>query len=1022
MPAPKEILELIERFDRNAEAYRSGQYNETQLRREFLDPFFDALGWDVNNRQGNAEAYKDVIHEDAIKVGGATKAPDYCFRIGGTRKFFVEAKKPFVNVKDDVGPAFQLRRYAWSAKLPLSILTDFEEFAVYDCRSKPSLSDKSSAARTLYINYKDYEKSWPEISSIFSRDAILKGSFDKYAETSRAKKGTTEVDASFLKEIESWRDILARNLAARNPNLSQRDLNFCVQRTIDRIIFLRICEDRGIENYGALRALLNGERSYKRLCEIFHRADERYNSGLFHFQMEKDRAEPPDDLTLGLNIEDKPLKDIIKNLYYPESPYEFSVLPADILGQVYEQFLGKVIRLTAGHRAVVEDKPEVKKAGGVYYTPTYIVDYIVKNTVGKLLEDKTPKQVAKIKILDPACGSGSFLIGAYQRLLDWHRDWYVLDGAQKWATGRIPTLYQASGGDWRLTTAERKRILLNNIFGVDIDPQAVEVTKLSLLLKVLEGENEQTISSQLKFFHERALPDLGSNIKCGNSLIGPDFYSQAGQLSLLDDEERLRINIFDWQAEFPEIVKAGGFDAVIGNPPYIRIQTMKEWAPVEVEVYKQSYTAASSGNYDIYVVFVEKGLNLLNKNGRLGFILPHKFFNAQYGEPLRRLLAKGRHLSHVVHFGDQQIFAGATTYTCLLFLDRAGSKECQFVKVNDLAEWLTSAKATVGAVPAANITSDEWNFSVGKGASLFERLSKMPVKLGGVSTRMYQGPITSADTVYLFKEFRAGRNKRTTDVFSKELNEWVTLESLILKPVVRSGDIHRYQAEATALVLFPYEVKNCAARLFSQPEMQGNYPLIWKYLNRNKQVLENRENGAFKDMQWYRFGRTQNLGLWEQPKLLIPYMITKLAAYLDKSDNYYFINVTTGGYGITSDEKSGSLVYLCGLLNSRLLDFYLKQVSTTFHGGYFAANKQYIEQLPICPINFSYPAKKSRHDKMVSLVEQMLALHKKLAATKNEHDKTALQRQIDATDKQIDTLVYELYELTEDEIKIVEGE
>ena len=389
MSVPQEIIALTERFERNREAYTSGQYNETQLRREFLDPFFEALGWDVNNKKGYAEAYKDVIHEDAIKIGGYTKAPDYCFRIGGVRKFFVEAKKPSVNLKDDISPAFQLRRYAWSARLPLSILTDFDEFVVYDCRIKPDKADKPSTARILYITYSEYQKRWDEISSIFSLDAILKGSFDKYVESGKGKKGTAEVDAAFLKEIESWRELLARNIALRNPSLTQRELNFSVQQTIDRIIFLRICEDRGIEEYGRLLSVLNGANVYQRLCQLFRRADEKYNSGLFHFTREKDREEP-DELTLNLAIDDNPLKDIIKGLYYPDSPYEFSVLPADILGQVYEQFLGKVIRLTDGHRAVVEDKPEVKKAGGVYYTPTYIVDYIVKNTVGALLGNATP--------------------------------------------------------------------------------------------------------------------------------------------------------------------------------------------------------------------------------------------------------------------------------------------------------------------------------------------------------------------------------------------------------------------------------------------------------------------------------------------------------------------------------------------------------------------------------------------------------------------------------------------------------
>src|SRR6266568_68073 len=643
MPAPPVIADLVERFDQQLEAYQSGRYNETQLRREFVDPMFKAFGWDMDNVSGYAEAYKDVIHEDAIKIGGATKAPDYCFRIGGTRKFFLEAKKPSVDIKSDAHPALQLRRYAWSAKLPLSVLTDFEEFAAYDCRVKPALSDNAATARVLYFRFPEYISRWEEIEKIFSRESILKGSFDKFAESTKAKRGTAEVDDAFLDEIEKWRADLAANLALRNPALSQRDLNFSVQRTIDRIVFLRICEDRRIEVYGRLQALLNGEHTYRRLYQLFREADERYNSGLFYFQKEKDRVEPPDDLTPGLEIEDAVLKKIIRRLYYPESPYEFSVLPADILGQVYEQFLGKVIRLTEGHRAKVEDKPDVKKAGGVYYTPTYIVDYIVRNTVGKLLENKATKQAAKLRILDPACGPGSFLIGAYQYLLDWHRDWFASHDPKKLATGRNPVLYQAPGGEWKLTTTERKRILLQNIFGVDIDAQAVETTKLSLLLKVLEGESEQTLATQLRFYHERALPDLGRNIKCGNSLIGPDFYDQQ-EMDFLDEEERYRINVFDWNVEFREIMKAGGFDAVIGNPPYIRSQTLGE---MQRRYYERKFTTATA-TYDIYVLFFEQGLSLISKQGRVGMILPNKFFTTDYGKGLRKLLTEPNRIEEIV--------------------------------------------------------------------------------------------------------------------------------------------------------------------------------------------------------------------------------------------------------------------------------------------------------------------------------------------------------------------------------------
>ena len=1021
MPAPSEIRELIERFELNLAAYTSGSYNETQLRREFIDPFFKALGWDVDNTAGHAEAYKDVIHEDAIRIGGAMKAPDYCFRIGGTRKFFVEAKKPAVDISGDAAPAYQLRRYAWSAGLPLSILTDFEALAVYDCRIKPDHADRASTARILYVPFREYKARWDEIAAIFSKQAVLKGTFDRYAESARLKKGSAGVDEAFLKEIETWRDLLARNIALRNPELSQRELNAAVTLTINRIIFLRICEDRGIEPYGQLQGLLNGQGVYKRLIEIFYRADDRYNSGLFHFRPEKDRTAPPDCLTLGLEIDDKTLKEILRGLYYPESPYEFSVLPADILGRVYEQFLGKVIRLTAGHQAKVEDKPEVKKAGGVFYTPKTIVDFIVARTVGRLLENRTPPQADRLRILDPACGSGSFLIQAYQFLLDWYRDRYVEASPEKRAKGKRPSLYQDVGGEWRLTTTERKRILLNNILGVDIDPQAVEVTKLSLLLKVLEGESGETLASQLKLFHERALPDLSANIRCGNSLIGPDFYD--GELpDLLSEEDRYRINCFDWKTEFPEVFTAGGFDAVIGNPPYIRIQTMKEWAPLEVEFYKTAFASAGKGNYDIYVTFVEKGLGLLNAKGHLGFILPHKFFNAQYGEPLRDLLAKGKHLSEVIHFGDAQVFAGATTYTCLLFLDKAGSGSCRFTKVEDLESWRQTKGGIEGAISAASVTAAEWNFTVGRGADLFENLRRMPVKLENVTARIFQGIKTSADKIYILEE--RGREKSPSGrvkIYSRESDKEFWLESDLLHPLIKGGDSRRYHLQRThRLILFPYATReNGSAGLIPEPIFKSEYPLTWAYLLEHKSFLENRENGKMRGSHWNAYGRTQALDVMPLPKIFTPDIAARSSFSLDENGDIFFTGGVAGGYGILVSPDF-SREYLLGLLNSRLLEWFLRKTATQMRGGYYSYESRFIRHLPIRPIDFADPTERERHDRMVALVEEMLSLHRQLAAARTEHEQTSLKRQIDATDRRIDRLVYDLYNLTDEETRIVE--
>jgi len=1017
MSIPSIISELVEKFELHKDSYTSGIYNEAQLRIEFIDPFFEALGWDINNKQGYAENYKEVIHEDAIKVGGVTKAPDYCFRIGGVRKFFLEAKKPSVDIKEAIHPAYQLRRYAWSAKLPLSILTDFEEFAIYDCRIKPSPADKSSIARTLYLKYSDYINKWDDITNIFSKDAILKGSFDKYVETTKIKKGTAEVDDAFLKEIESWRDILARNIAIRNPQLTQRELNFSVQQTIDRIIFLRICEDRGIENYGRLQALLNGTQIYLRLGELFRMADERYNSGLFYFRKESGRFGSPDELTLNLTIDDNTLKEIIKNLYYPDSPYEFSVLPAYILGYVYEQFLGKVIRLTAGHRAVVEEKPEVRKAGGVYYTPTYIVDYIVKNTVGKLVENKTPNEVEKLRILDPACGSGSFLLGAYQYLLDWHQNWYTKNNPEKWLKGRNPRLVERRKGDFRLTTPERKRILLNNIYGVDIDPQAVEVTKLSLLLKVLEGETEETIIQQLKLFHERALPDLANNIKCGNSLIGPDFYENQ-QMDLFNEEERYRINAFDWNTEFSEIMKDGGFDAVIGNPPYIRIQGLKEWAPKEVEFYKNYYVSASKGNYDIYVVFVERGLSLLNPNGLLGFILPHKFFNSKYGEPLRTLISKGKQLAEIVYFSAEQVFAGATTYTCLMFLKKTSSKECHIIKVKNISEWLTNGKFQEGIINSDLIKGNEWNFIVGDHSKLFDKINKTNLKLGNIAD-IFVGLQTSADKVFILNLIK--EEEKFLILFSKSLNCECNLEKDLMHPIVSGTDVVRYSMLPNRqYILFTYDINNEKANLILLDKISKLYPKTMEYILKNQKILENREHGKFKNNQWYRLGRSQNLGIQGRIKICIPRLLKKLYATIDSVGTHFLDNVDVGGVSLKNIYKEQSLYFLLGLLNSNLLNWYFSFVGGTFRGGWLSANRQFLSQLPIRIIDFSNKNDKEHYDTVLASVDRMLELNKQLRLSKTEHDKIVINRQIEATDKQIDRLVYELYGLTEEEIETIE--
>ena len=1024
MAVPEAIQKLVEKYTFHRDAYLRGQekFNEQQLRQDFLDPLFHALGWDVNNDKGHSEAYREVMLGEPFRVRGKTQYFDYTFRIGNQRKFIVEAKKPSVKIKDDNEAALQVRQYAWNTKLQLSILTNFEEFAVYDCTIKPENSDAANRGRIEYFTYNELPEKWEYLESIFSQESILRGSFDKYALSNKGKKGTAGVDDDILTEIESWRSDLAKNIAIRNAGLSVEELNSIVQRTIDRILFLRICEDRGIEEYPTLHKLLEGEHTYARLCDLFRHADEKYNSGLFHFQQEQDSDELPDTLSLSVTIDDKVLKGVIKRLYYPETPYLFSVIPPAILGHVYEQFLGKVIRLTPAHRAEVDYKPEVKKAGGVFYTPQYIVEYIVKHTVGELVKDKTPRDVAKLRILDPACGSGSFLIGAYQFLLDWHRDWYIANlvpvfkeknsvadpavlallpeaaprGKKKLSQVELPIYKAGSSGDatrtrsdWRLTTAEKKRILLNNIYGVDIDQQAVEVTKLSLLLKVLEEENEENIDKQLKLFAERALPSLHDNIKCGNSLIGWDVMTPE-----MSADEIKRINPFDWDTEFADIVKVGGFDAVIGNPPYVRMESLER----SFKEYAQKNYTSFSGRADLYVYFIEKAHGLLNKKGSFGIICASKFMRAKYGINLRNFIVKNFKLLEIIDFGELPVFQNASTFPAIFIAQNESVKEQKFVyssiKRLDFSSLSEEIKLIGKMKDNRSLDSVNWTLADENEIELITKMNSKGKPLGDViGHKIFRGIVSGLTKAFVI-------DKQTRDTLIENNPE----SAEIIKPFLNGKDIRRYHIDfKNSFLIFTYHgIK------------MDRYPAIINHLLPFKNELKERAT----EQEWYelqqpQFGLKQFL---ENPKIILPDIAKESRMTYDTQSHF----VSNTVYFIPTTD-----LYLCGILNSKLIFNYYKRISTVIgdadKGGRLRWFVQDVERIPIRTINFADPADKDRHDLMVTLVTQMLDLNKKQQEARLEQEKTLLSRQIEATDAAIDKLAYELYGLTPEEIAIVEG-
>jgi len=970
------LRELTALFSLNIAQYKGGQYDEANTRADFIDKFFTILGWDITNSQGFSENYRDVIREDRVKVNGSQKAPDYGFRIGGVRKFFVEAKKPAVNIKDAVEPAYQLRRYAYTAKLPLSILTNFAEFAVYDTRIKPNKNDKASVARVFYCTFDQYEQLFDFIRDTFSKDAILKGSFDKYIEENKNKRGTLEVDAEILALVEEWRIELAKNIAKNNSNLlSIYDINTVVQRIIDRVMFIRIAEDKGIEEANLLLSVSKDQHVYKKLVLIFAKANAKYNSGLFA------RVDWID----MVDIDDKVLSNIIVNLYYPECPYEFSVLPIEILGSIYERFLGKTIKFRTikgdTRTVIIEEKPEVKKAGGVYYTPQYIVDYIVQNTVGEKIKDKTPQEISGVRICDPACGSGSFLVGAYQYLLDYHLNYYTQTKNVKVAL-KEGKIYETAFRYYNLTVAEKQRILGNNIFGVDIDGQAVEVTKLSLYLKLLENESGESIGELFKYSDMTLFLSLEDNIKCGNSLVGTDFYAQT-ELELTDDN-RIKVNCFDWEKEFPSIFKTGGFDAVIGNPPYFNIQTLG--AGSEIAAYIQrKYADIWQDKSDILFYFLAKAMRI--SKGNIGFILSNAFLFSDKAQRLRNEIVNDGRLAQIVNFEQFQVFVGANITTGI-FIFHYKHSGVQSAVLKNKTYNVEEVRKYI------NDKANYFNVKIKKDA-VFALVDSNTVKIN----KKIDGDHPLLQNICLVGK---GMETATNDVFVFPAYPKKFPKRFIKKRMIGENIERYFLRDNPDFLLYFEDVENIEDLPVS----------IQNHLNDNKKALKERATVKNEGRVWWRYSRPMHREYYNLPKIWCSYRSKDNAFVLDETSDYIGLTNTTVIFGTNDDY---SLKYLLAILNSKLFAYRYKSIAKQTGSGVF-------EYLPNSLGKFPIPkADQKTQDKVSALTDKMLELKKKEAAEKNPQLKTMVSRQIDGVDKAIDVFVYGLYGLTDDEIDMVEG-
>jgi len=1006
------VQTLAQDFDAQKDFYLSPKYQEAEVRKEFIDKFLIALGWDVNHdRQKNP--YEQEVKIERKEHGISQRRADYAFYLAPNFrdvKFYMEAKKPFGDIATPDN-YFQTIRYGWNSQTPVAALFDFEQFEIVDCRFKPNLETalQHNLKRFKYTEYADREK-FAEIYWLFSREAVAGGSLEKYAESLPKKRGAAkrglsaggdqEVDEAFLADLDAHRDALAHIFKNHNPKLDGEKLTEATQRTLDRLVFIRFLEDKLIEPQNLVARF--GERggAWGDFIAASRRLDGIYNGIVFK---KNDILDSP-----TFKVDDDQLSGICKKLSHVNSAYDFNTIPIHILGSIYERFLGKVIVAT-DKRARVEEKPEVRKAGGVYYTPEYIVRYIVENTVGKLIEGKTPAQIAEMRFADIACGSGSFLLGVYDLLIRHHTKFYNENPGKAKKGDVMP---REDG--LHLSLQKKREILVNNIFGVDIDNQAVEVAQLSLYLKLLQDETPGSTRQYILDFEQQALlPTLNKNIVCGNSLIGTDILSG----ELFEPVAERKLNPMNFEDRFPQIFRRvgrvtpcaptagkglpalpdelrdaapgeldytvpgvplhgsfsykkskkdktvplpalpeseyeGGFDAIVGNPPYVRPHNLDDVTKKYFWQHFRTFTHKS----DLYCCFMENATRLLKTGGLFSYIVSQGWLRLNSFQELRRFILKNYRIRQLVEL-PYNVFAEAQVSTGIFVFEKSGTSQKNQLQV-------------IRATPVSNHASFDTVREIPQAVfqTTFQNVFDISIspETEAIKDKMRQGVLIGANFEICFG-LKTGDDE-------KFLHETKGLHKED-KPLLRGDDVKRYETN-----------------------YKGEY--VWYVPQRMRAHRQTARPGEPR-----RF---------EQPKVLVKDTSSDFAGTYEPGGFYVKdVLIVIPKEGITPNYD---LRFVAGVVNSKALHFYYRTTFQTIH-----VQNEELASLPLPNIDFSKPADKARHDKLVSLVEQMLAAKPQLARAQSDKDKDFYENKCAALDRQIDALVYELYGLTDDEIKIVEG-
>lgn len=987
------IHNLVAKYEANRDFYRTSKFNETEVRNQFLDPLFEILGWDIRNISGRNTNEREVLLEESLKENASThsKKPDYTFRLFGERKFFLEAKKPCVQIEKDDDPAKQVRRYGYTAGLKISILSNFENLYIYDTSCPVVDSDTRVKGLICSYHYTDYEDSIEDMLKYIGKESVYSGDFEEIWKDIELNINHQSVDSLFLKQINDWRLMLGREIYSVIPNIKINELSDIVQSYINKILFLRVCEDRNIEMYQRLLQIAD-HNSYQELITKFKEADNKYNSGLF-------------EELLSENVIDNVSSSfwtIIRQLYFPESPYSFTVLSSDILGRIYEIFIAERLDIEEGQLKIVKKPENAEK--DIVTTPNFVIREILQLTAVKLISKKNTEQISDLKCADIACGSGAFLLELYQLLYDSLVDYYLKNDRNK--------LVQTNVDSFKLPFEIKRNLLINCIFGVDKDYNAVEACKFGLFLKLLEDEDVNTLSQ----FHP-ILPNLDENIFFGNSLLSPND---------VPDTDAEEINPFNFGGRH--------FDLIVGNPPYMKTEDIKRFTPKEKSLYEKDNRYASAyKQYDKYFLFVERAFKLLKSNGYLGYIIPSKFMKVGAASELRKFITEHKCLKTLTSFGAHQVFADKSTYTCIIALQNKEHNTFQYSEVSDFASWRVRSKDayTFCSRNEENIDKGTWILCPDEHKPLFDAVTTNTKTLGEIVGEdfIFNGIQTSANKVYVFVPISEDCNTYTFKAFNGQI---YPIEKVVTKPYFKTAlgvdALNTYRTfTPNARVIFPYKKDtNGHLKLLTLFTIQRHYPLFYNFLMTAKSELAK----PSRDIQptpttpneWYRYGRHQSLEACEVGEKMIVGVLAQADKYAIDNKGTLVSSGGTAGYCLVSIPANCnySIYYIQAILGSIQGEWLASLYGEIFRGGYIARGTKVLKQIPVREIDFNRKDEKRAHDDIVNCQKELIKLGDKIAAaTGNRRKLTPLERQFNQKKAEQQSTINRLYDMTDEQVSLI---